>query len=164
MENSTTNASPSRTNIHTPVPTPSSNIHRPLGSEGHPHFSAQSSHTTRPLPFVHPTHAEFVQHPSDLASSSETSSSTSNPAAKWSSRASRKNRYSAEPIHIHRQHEERADEKPLTHHSSLVQIEQRVRHQNTRMKAHFTWDISFWVAVAFVLGSSAWVCLSTFSP
>lgn len=41
-----------------------------------------------------------------------------------------------------------------------VSVEQRLRHPHTHLKVHLTWDISFWVAVVFVLGSAAWVSLS----
>ena len=72
--------------------------------------------------------------------------------SKWNARASRKNRYSAEAVHV-------------SHASSDVEkgegqktlVEQRLRHPHTQLKVHLSWDVSWWVAVIFVLGSTAWV-------
>ncbi|KIP05664.1 hypothetical protein PHLGIDRAFT_91841 [Phlebiopsis gigantea 11061_1 CR5-6] len=35
---------------------------------------------------------------------------------------------------------------------------QRMRGPTARLKVHLAWDISFWVAVAFVVGSACWIC------
>ena len=39
----------------------------------------------------------------------------------------------------------------------VVGVEQRLRHPHSRLKVHLAWDISFWVAVVFTIGSAAWV-------
>lgn len=116
----------------------------------HSHLSVHPSRATRPLPFFHPTRAEFLRHSSGQPDTTAVS------ASRWSSRASRKNRYSPEQLHVHRQHEPSL-EKPDPSASSLFLIEQRIRHQRTKLKVGLTYDVSFWVAVTFVLGSSAWV-------
>ena len=130
----------------------------PSQSSLHSHFSTRPSHTIRPLPFFHPTRAEFTRHPSGHELEDETHPKTS--TSHWSSRASRKNRYTSEPLQIRTTGagEKPIAEEPLAKPPSLISVEQRFRHAHSRLKVHLTWDISFWVAVTFVLGSSAWVC------
>ncbi|OSC98858.1 hypothetical protein PYCCODRAFT_1396225 [Trametes coccinea BRFM310] len=117
----------------------------------HPHA------VTRPLPFFHPTRAVFTPH----ANSDEDIHGIPHraPSAHWSSRASRKNRYARRPIQVGAQPaaRERETQDISLPHKELVLLEQRVRHSETRFKVHLTWDISFWVAVVFVLGSTIWV-------
>ena len=36
-------------------------------------------------------------------------------------------------------------------------VEQRLRHPHSRLKAHLSWDVSFWVAFVFTIGSILWV-------
>ena len=127
---------------------PSSPSHTSL----HSYFSTHPVHTMRPLPFFHPTRAEFIRHPSRH----DQPRYTAVPSTRWSSRASRKNRYSPGVMNI-RKSREITDEKRTPSISSLTLVEQRVRHPQTKLKVHLTWDVSFWVALTLVLGSSAWV-------
>lgn len=120
------------------------------------HFSLQPDRATRPLSLFHPTRAEFQKH---------SSAGASQPAAsRWSSRASRKNRYSSNAIRVRRQHdvENGIPEKAPSAKQSVILVQQRLRHPHTHFKVHLSWDVSFWVAVTFVLGSAAWV--SSFPP
>ncbi|KAJ3548916.1 hypothetical protein NM688_g5233 [Phlebia brevispora] len=119
------------------------------------HFSVHPDHATRPIRFFHPTRAEFLKH----EVSPGAPGAPIQGASRWSSRASRKNRYTSEPLHVHRRHDAEAisGEKPPSRAASLILIEQRLRHPHTRLKVHLTWDVSFWVAVTFVLGSAAWI-------
>ncbi|KAH9855482.1 hypothetical protein C2E23DRAFT_724190 [Lenzites betulinus] len=117
----------------------------------HPH------NVTRPLPFFHPTRAVFAPPSSDENASSELHDNAS--STHWSSRASRKRRYSTRPIHLARTStfgRERLQDMPLAQ-KELVLLEQRVRQPGIRLKVHLAWDISFWVAVVFVLGSTVWI-------
>ena len=122
----------------------------------HWHFSTHPSRTTRPLRFFHPTSAEFIRQASGDGTPDV------RPSSHWSSRASRKNRYSSAMVHVRRSHEDENKREKSTRSPSLVVVEQRLRHPHTRLKAHITLDISFWVALAFVLGSSAWVSYAHF--
>ena len=118
----------------------------------HPH----PSRITKPAPFFHPTHALLVP-PDAVNSEIETDSATH-----WSSRASRKNRYTLRSTAIHRDGlAPRADGEPRVHSASISPMVtvQRMRGPAARLKVHLAWDISFWVAVAFVLGSAFWVRL-----
>ncbi|KAI0828527.1 hypothetical protein BC628DRAFT_1363072 [Trametes gibbosa] len=118
----------------------------------HPHK------VTRPLPFFLPTRVTFVsRRPSDDNTPDELQRM---PSTHWSSRASRKRRYSTQPIHVARSAPSSRTARPegiTSAQRELVLLEQRVRHPGTRLKVHLTWDISFWVAVIFVLGSAVWV-------
>lgn len=114
---------------------------------------------TRPIPVFHSTRAIFVQH-----NSSAKEIVGDRPHARWSSRASRKNRYSQRSVRIaHAQHAPAKGEEPPLHELSshirpgFTIVEQRIRHSESRLKVHLAWDISFWVAVVFVLGSTIWV-------
>ncbi|OBZ77581.1 hypothetical protein A0H81_01743 [Grifola frondosa] len=69
-------------------------------------------------------------------------------ASRWSSRASRKNRYSSRPLRLALR-DEAAAEVALLH--------QRLHHPTTRLKLRITCDISLWVAIIFTLGSTAWI-------
>jgi len=128
-------------------------------STHHPRYSTHPHTVTRPLPFVHPTHAEFTPY-QDTADSS--SSSPQGPAH-WSSRASRKNRYSPRPVHVsHRRAGADVDEEQQAGGSrslkdEFIEVEQRLRHPGTKLKVHLSWDVSFWVAVMFTLGSISWI-------
>ncbi|OJT06014.1 hypothetical protein TRAPUB_3201 [Trametes pubescens] len=111
--------------------------------------------TTRPLPFFHPTRAVFMPH-----SGGDVSGEFQRvPSTHWSSRASRKRRYSSRPIRVAHQSAPGAGDLRSTSaaQKDLSLLEQRVRHPETRLKVHLTWDISFWVAVVFVLGSTVWI-------
>ncbi|CDO76411.1 hypothetical protein BN946_scf184937.g25 [Trametes cinnabarina] len=111
---------------------------------------------TRPVPFFYPTRAVFVPHANadDVQGSLDRA-----PSAHWSSRASRKNRYARRPIHVmaHPPADERRTHDISLPHKELVLLEQRVRNSQSQYKVHLAWDISFWVAVVFVLGSIIWV-------
>jgi len=123
------------------------------------HFSTESKTTTRPLPYVHPTRSQFITHydPTDLKSGSLQG------IAQWSSRASRKNRYSSRALHVkYRPRDMKLAEEQIDETSSLlgdtfVEVMQRLRHPSTKLKARLSWDISFWVAVVFILGTTAWI-------
>lgn len=111
------------------------------------HFSTQSEHLIRPLRFFHPTRAELTpQHSVPRADAAALEKS------RWSSRASRKNRFTSGVIHVrHNPEDEELGSK------AIVPVNQRIRHPESRLKVHLTSDVSFWVAVIFVLGSTAWV-------
>ncbi|EPS97109.1 hypothetical protein FOMPIDRAFT_1032103 [Fomitopsis schrenkii] len=83
------------------------------------------------------------------------------PPLHWSSRSSRKNRLAPRQVHV-------------IHHASVsptpdsteqgtdkqvrgAAVKQRLRHAQARMKPHLSWDVSFWVALMFTLGSILWV-------
>ena len=108
----------------------------------------------RPLPFFHPTRASFAPHHSSAKEQIE-----GGLHARWSSRASRKHRYSRRPIRLAHPPAAKSEgalrNGPLRECFSL--LEQRVRHTEDQVKVHLAWDLSFWVAIIFVLGSTAWV-------
>ncbi|KAJ8454894.1 hypothetical protein ONZ51_g12764 [Trametes cubensis] len=121
----------------------------------HPHS------VNRPLPYFHPTRAVFVPHAqsTDEGSVEGDSELQRAPSKHWSSRASRKNRYARRPIHVASRSALKSQRLGGTSLApkELTLIEQRVRHSESQFKVHLTWDISFWVAVLFVLGSAVWV-------
>ena len=91
------------------------------------------SHRT-PNRFFTPTHMEFH----DV--------STRIPTAHWQSRRARKGRYEPKVARVHTSIE-----------SDGHEISGRVRHLESELKPGLRADISFWVAVAFTLGSAVWV-------
>ncbi|KDQ17277.1 hypothetical protein BOTBODRAFT_172333 [Botryobasidium botryosum FD-172 SS1] len=133
------------------------------GDTRYSRFSTNAKTTTRPLPYVHPTRSQFFTHydPTDLSSGNAHIG-----IAQWSSRASRKNRYSSRALHVqYRPRDTKEDEEQDGETSSLlgdrfVEVVQRLYHPSTRLKARLTWDISFWVAVIFIFGTTAWVANS----
>jgi len=129
-----------------PPPTPSAGAG--TGS-GQSHYSTRSEHLSRPFKFFNPTRAEFTHH----AAVSQTELTQEKPPSQWTSRASRKNRYSPAAFRVRHHHEQ--GEGKL--HSEMVMVEQRLLRPGARLKVHLTWDISFWVAVIFILGSTAWI-------
>lgn len=122
------------------------------------HLRPQPSRISRPFAFFHPTHAVLL--PANSTDSKEPSD-----ASHWSSRASRKNRYTAKSAALHHHDGSTPSQQALQKHPSAMVVQQRLRHPHSRLKVHLAWDVSFWVAIAFVLGSAAWVshsyCLST---
>jgi len=108
--------------------------------------------TFRPVPFLHPTHIDFTPH----------SAENGTPASHWSSRASRKGRYASRSLRVAHKGELHAQVHgaevgtPAKKREALV-VHQRIRHPYTRLKVHLTRDVSFWVAVVFVVGSMLWV-------
>jgi len=112
----------------------------PTRNSSTPRFLTHASNLHHPLGFFHPTRAEF-----------EPGQGQGEPWT-WNSRASRKNRFTSDVVHVSH-HDETTD---LKHSTSLV-VEQRLKHPETKLKPHLSWDISFWVAVIFVLGSTAWI-------
>ena len=116
---------------------------------------------TRPLPFLHPTRAEFAPLPT---AKEHLLGRAVEPSARWSSRASRKNRYARRPLRVVPR---RAQEFAESAHGGreaisaagrdVAVIEQRMRHPASRIKVHLAWDLAFWVALVFVLGSTLWV-------
>ena len=119
----------------------------PTNSEGS-HFSTHPENLVRPFRFFHPTRADFTPHPSIPKTGAPTPS-----ASHWSSRASRKNRFTLDVFRV-RHHPVKELEKGPT---GLVPVKQRLQHPTSRLKVHLAWDISFWVAILFVLGSTVWV-------
>ncbi|KAI0666442.1 hypothetical protein C8Q78DRAFT_984295 [Trametes maxima] len=109
----------------------------------------------RPLPFFHPTRAVFA----DNAPLGERAGLQRVTSAHWSSRASRKNRYPRRPIRLTKAPipGDGTEGTIASTHKDIILIEQRVRHSESQFKVHLTWDISFWVAVIFVLGSTVWI-------
>ncbi|EIN04636.1 hypothetical protein PUNSTDRAFT_146307 [Punctularia strigosozonata HHB-11173 SS5] len=147
----------SRQNEDARTSVPSSHHNPSNGTlHGHPHparhFTTHRSTNTAPLPFFHPTHAEL--HPT-IHSGAQDGKAPS----EWSSRASRKNRYAPGAVHVSHS----PGTPPVTDAEKTgvardaVLVAQRVRHPHTKLKVHLAWDISFWVAIVFVLGSTAWV-------
>ena len=118
---------------------------------------------TRPLPFFHPTRAEFRPLPS-----AKTEVLGEHGAPRWSSRASRKHRYTRHPLRV-AQHQAGAVaaaqephiEEKLDAEKQIAVVEQRVRHSSTSIKLHPAWNLAFWVALVFVLGSTCWVSFRT---
>lgn len=115
-------------------------------SEGS-HFSTHHENLVRPFRFFHPTRADFTPHPSIPKTGARPPH-----ASHWSSRASRKNRFTLDVFRV--RHHRKELEKGLT---GLVPVKQRLQHPGSKLKVHLAWDISFWVAVLFVLGSTVWV-------
>ena len=114
------------------------------------HFSTHSTGLHRPFRFFHPTRAQFSPRlPEQIL---DVKTSDFDAASHWSSRASRKNRYTPDVVHV-RHHPLDSENVP----SEVVLVEQRLRHPTSKIKVHLTWDISFWVAVLFVIGSTVWV-------
>ncbi|KAI0328762.1 hypothetical protein GY45DRAFT_1325907 [Cubamyces sp. BRFM 1775] len=132
-------------------------------NDGQGKTSAYSIHhphaVDRPLPFFHPTRAVFVPHAPSTADGDMEGDLQRATSKHWSSRASRKNRYARRPIHVASRSALKAQGFRGTSlaHKEFTLIEQRVRHSESRFKVHLTWDISFWVAVLFVLGSAVWI-------
>ncbi|KAI0644029.1 hypothetical protein C8Q79DRAFT_914226 [Trametes meyenii] len=139
--------------------------HKPEGTQRHieaiSHLTKELSISIRhprkvfrPLPFFYPTRAVFVEDASFEGERLQRATS-----AHWSSRASRKNRYSRRPIRLTKASIPRDGTKSgiESPQKRLLLIEQRVRHSGSQFRVHLTWDISFWVAVIFVLGSTVWI-------
>jgi hypothetical protein len=94
----------------------------------------------KPVPFFHPTRARFQT----------LDALDQPPTAEWSSRSSRKNRIQRETIQaVHKDDE--------GERGGAYSIEAKLWHLEGQLKPHLSWDISFWVALIFVLGSAAWV-------
>lgn len=118
-------------------------------------YSTHPRTVHRPFKFFYPTYAVFTPHyPSPRR--------PAGPPLHWSSRSSRKNRLAPRQVHV-------------IHHASVsptpdsteqgtdkqvrgAAVKQRLRHAQARMKPHLSWDVSFWVALMFTLGSILWVC------
>lgn len=130
-------------------------------------FITHRERLRRPFSWFHPTRAEFrrdvelenIPNRPDILQSSAIASS-------WNSRASRKRRYPPKPIQVkHSWNNERISDTESTQPPSphrtpsngWMDTKQRLRHPHSELKVHLTWDISFWVAVVFILGSTAWV-------
>ena len=102
--------------------------------------------------------------------------------SKWNSRASRKRRYPPKPIQVCYLSGSWSGERisdgaqsnsgpspplgetkgrsPRSPSNGWMVTEQRLKHPSSELKVHLAWDISFWVAIVFILGSTAWVgCL-----
>ncbi|KAH9940296.1 hypothetical protein B0H21DRAFT_780408 [Amylocystis lapponica] len=70
----------------------------------------------------------------------------------WSARDSRKNLYAPRTLQLTHQPPAKQTKK-----GEFVQVQQRLRHPQTRLRMRLVNDVSFWVAVFFILGSCAWV-------
>jgi hypothetical protein len=128
-----------------------------------PHLHTHPSSQTRPLPFFYPTRIE-------LYASSEHEhgrDSKAEPVATWRSRASRKRRvWSWAARVVHRasstvsSNNTGNDQEKLAEGgtANAVRMKQRFKKAGAAFKPGLSVDISFWVAVLFVLGSIAWVC------
>lgn len=130
-------------------------------------FITYHTQLRRPFSWFHPTRAEFRQDIQQLPTQQDNvrpplavSNST------WNSRASRKRRYPPKPIQVkdrsggERIADDESSEPPSPHRvpsNGWMVTEQRLKHPSSELKIHLTWDISFWVAVVFILGSTAWV-------
>jgi hypothetical protein len=71
---------------------------------------------------------------------------------KYNSRKARKGRHALKTHHI--QHHPEGSDKPST---SPANVTVRVDSVRSEFKPHLKLDITFWLAVTFVLGSSVWV-------
>lgn len=99
----------------------------------------------------YPTTGKAAYHPyhdKDATDSAQTES------LEYESRRARKGRYALKTHHI--LHRPDAPHKPST---EPVSVNLRVRRNTTRsgFKPHLKLDITFWLAVTFLLGSSVWV-------
>ncbi len=135
-------------------------------------YVPQPDRTTRPFgTFFHPTRAVLVpvQNTDGGADLQRVQSS------RWSSRASRKSRYTQGTVPLSHSQLARpaSEEKPKqdgelpksstpggghTLSRNITLTNQRLKHPHSHLKPHLRWDVSFWVAVMFVLGSAAWIC------
>lgn len=113
------------------------------------HYSTHEHSVVKPLPFFHPTRAELYPH------EGEDGPTLSSSPSFWNSRVSRKRRFTLGNVHVRHHRRMRGDLEVTDSRTAVVM--QRLRHPHSRLKPHLTWDISFWVAVVFVLGSAAWV-------
>ncbi|KAI0696618.1 hypothetical protein BC835DRAFT_1414167 [Cytidiella melzeri] len=131
------------------------------------HFFAHPDGITRPLgTYFHPTRASFS--PSQQSSGDgEGRRPASANDTRWSSRASRKRRYTHSTVPLSHSTQKRITKDGLaatTGSSSTTPttmpstVSQRFRHPHSQLKPQLTWDVSFWAAVMFVLGSAAWIC------
>ncbi|CAL1710669.1 unnamed protein product [Somion occarium] len=111
------------------------------GQIAEPRFTTHRKRLHRPFSWFYPT--RVVLHP-EVPSSDQARPSLE---SSWNSRASRKRRYTRRPINL----------EPVTSPVGWVLTEQRLRHPGTELKVHLSWDISFWVAVIFILGSTCWI-------
>lgn len=72
----------------------------------------------------------------------------------YDSRRARKGRHALKTHHI--QHHPEGSDKPLTAPTDVT-VRVRVDSVRSEFKPHLNLDITFWLAVTFVLGSSVWV-------
>lgn len=110
---------------------------------------------TAPLPFFHPTRAK----------GSLTAGAGGD--VRWRSRASRKRLYTSKPVSVQHEHRtrKRSVEEGKGEKKEPWLADLRVHHAGAEQKLHprVQADVSFWVAVTFVLGSIAWVRFSSFA-
>jgi len=118
----------------------------------------------RTTTFDHPLHKRFfypttgsAQYHIDTKDGSKTVDGP-NPQLKdqlrYSSRRARKGRDALKTHHI--QHQPEEPERPSTI-PAKVTVRLRVDTVESELKPHLKLDITFWLAVTFVLGSSVWV-------
>lgn len=154
-----------------------------MKTETHAHLH----HASAPLPFFHATRAEgrlLSSSPSDHHQDSTIT--VDNQADKdrdsdirWRSRASRKRLYERKPVSVQHDHRPsrsaggagtRDPQQPATGNattgvgekrepwSAELRVHKKAQQQHWHgMHFRLTGDVSFWVAVIFVLGSIAWV-------
>jgi hypothetical protein len=115
-------------------------------------YTPYSHRITRPFgTYFHPTRATF-------ASSQTVNEMQRMEPPRWSSRASRKRRYRQTSTPLSRNSPSCSEQQDSHIPAAHVTLSQRVKHPHSQLKPHLRWDISLWVAVAFVLGSAAWIC------
>lgn len=116
-------------------------------------YSTHPRTVHRPFQFFYPTHAVFTPHNSSPRPSGP---------LHWSSRNSRKNRFAPRQVNVVH-HASGGPPTPDSTENGLggevggAAVKQRLRHAQTRLRPHLSWDVSFWVAILFTLGSILWV-------
>lgn len=143
--------------------------HNPTGTgtgtgDRHAHM-----HTaTAPLPFFHPTRAKGT-----ATGTHQDANNASGADVRWRSRASRKRLYTSEPVSVQHEHRAAKRRRAASEEEGMGKTEKsatepwladlRVRHKaESKLRPRVEADVSFWVAVIFVLGSIAWVSSPTF--
>lgn len=121
------------------------------------------SHRT-PNSWLTPTHISFIPHTSTSTSPSSSSSFSGRPTQDgliWQSRRQRKGRYAPKDAHLHYPpHTSRPGDSAIGHPGTdhqHVLLSARLSHKRTRLKPGWYFDISWWLAFAFTLGSAIWV-------
>jgi len=109
-------------------------------------------HSHRRPKFFNPTHIQYT-----------TSTSSSNdPIASWSSRRARKGRYAPKLHNTHWSPPSTSTSGEKGEAGSISrEIESRLKRVDSELKPGLRLDISFWVAIAFVVGSCVWVVNGT---
>lgn len=104
-----------------------------------------SSHRT-PFSWLTPTHLAF-----------DPNTSTSPTGSTWQSRRARKGRYTAKDTHVTYAHPHQSDG------AKKVVMKARIAHPGVKLKPGLWFDISWWLAFTFTLGSAIWVVNGQYS-